>query len=249
MEVIILASGSKANSMLVKAGDALIMIDCGLNARVAFRRIIEAGFRLEWITGILLTHKHADHSAGLSNTIEALPKLPVYMSTECFLAMNFDGFKFVPNVNVIQPGEPFEIQGVSVEAFEVPHDAYCVGYRITHGDDSFAIATDVGHISESVERGLRGAKTIAIESSFDPDVLAVNEYAAILRKRIEGPYGHLSNEQCCAFLRGDLTGTDRIILLHLSESANTVEIARLMAEQAISGRAELEIAKPQGGVE
>ncbi len=234
--------------MLVKAGDALIMIDCGLNARVAFRRIIEAGFRLEWITCILLTHRHQDHSSGLSKAIEALPKLPVYMGCECFLDMNFDGFKFVPNVNVIKPGEPFEIQGVSVEAFEVPHDAYCLGYRITHGNDSFAIATDAGHISESVERGLRGAKTIAIESSFDPDVLAVNEYAAILRKRIEGPYGHLSNEQCCEFLRGDLTGTDRVILIHLSESSNTLELARLMAEQAIGGRAELLIAGRDGGL-
>lgn len=248
MEVIILASGSKANSMLVKTGDALIMIDCGLNARVAFRRIIDAGFRLEHVTGVFISHQHFDHTSGLSKIIEALPKLPVYMSCECFLAMNFDDFKFVPNVNVIQPGEPFDIQGVSVEAFEVPHDVYCLGYRITHGDDSFAMATDVGHISGSVERGLRGAKTIAIESSFDPDVLAVNEYAAILRKRIEGPYGHLSNEQCCAFLRGDLTGTELVILLHLSESANTSSLARLMAEDAIGGRAELVIAGKDGGL-
>jgi phosphoribosyl 1,2-cyclic phosphodiesterase len=59
-----LGSGSKGNSTLVRAGDTLVMIDCGFSLRETLRRMARLQVDPQQLDAILVTHEHSDHSSG-----------------------------------------------------------------------------------------------------------------------------------------------------------------------------------------
>ena len=132
----------------------------------------------------------------------------------------------VDRMHVVPVGESFPIGGVRVRAFHTPHDTdESVGYRI-EGTGCFALATDMGHVTDEVVDGLRGADTVLIESNHDLTMLADGGYPIYLKRRILSARGHLSNTDC-ALLAQRLVreGTETVILGHLSRENNRPELA------------------------
>ncbi len=248
MNLTILASGSKANSMLVSFDRVNIMIDAGLGYKQAFPRMLDAGIRPEDLTAILITHQHGDHVAGLPGIIGKLPDLPVYMTKGTFGAMKWGEFRR-PRVMLFEAGSNFVVNGVEVRSFAVPHDAAepC-GYALQHNGSRFAMATDLGSITPEVAAGLSGADLVCLESNHDEEALGACGYPDILKRRIAGPRGHLSNAAVCEFIRDGLPWANRIVLTHLSDAANDVELCRMTALEAVAGRCELLIANRDGGM-
>ena len=141
-----------------------------------------------------------------------------------------------PYLRVIPVNEPFEIGGVSVTAFHTPHDTdESVGYRV-EGGGVFALATDMGHVTEEVFDALSGADTVLIESNHDEEMLRYGPYPVYLKRRILSDSGHLSNA-CCADLARKLAlgGTRQIILGHLSRENNSPAIAMSAARESTAG--------------
>jgi len=67
---------------------------------------------------------------------------------------------------------------------------------------------------------------LCIEANHDADMLRDGPYPAFLKDRVASATGHLSNAQSAAFI--DAVGTAElraVLLLHLSETNNTPEIA------------------------
>ena len=94
------------------------------------------------------------------------------------------------------------------------------------GEKSFALATDLGYISDEVEEAVTGCDAVAIESNHDVNMLQMGSYPYILKRRILSDTGHLSNAACSEFLPGLVKkGTKRFILAHLSRENNMPEIA------------------------
>ena len=64
-----------------------------------------------------------------------------------------------------------------------------------------------------------------LESNHDPELLLYSSRPYILKQRIMGTTGHLSNEDACNILN-DLYGenTRYVILMHLSRECNTEQI-------------------------
>ena len=56
MEVCVLGSGSKGNSIYVSGGGTSLLVDAGLSARELTARLREAGLSPQSLQGILLTH-------------------------------------------------------------------------------------------------------------------------------------------------------------------------------------------------
>ena len=75
-----------------------------------------------------------------------------------------------------------------------------------------------------------------LESNHDPDMLRTNpRYSQLLKARILGDQGHLSNDACAAALLQLIAwGTKHLILGHLSGENNTPALARRVSETAMT---------------
>lgn len=244
MRLTILASGSSANCMIVELDGVTVMLDAGLAYKDTVARIIEAGIDPESISGVLLTHAHVDH-AGCAKTVSRKFGTPVYMSHGCFSELKPE--KMPAKVIRFQPWQSFKIGNLRVTPIEVPHDAaQPVAFKLGSGGEVFTLATDLGSIPAEVDRVLRDASTICLESNHDHDLVALGEKHPAVIRRVLGPGGHLSNDAVANFLK-TLNGERRVILAHLSAEDNIEFLARKTAERAADGRFTIEIAQRAGG--
>ena len=103
----------------------------------------------------------------------------------------------------------------------------CFGYSFEEGQNKISIATDLGHTNDRILNALKGSKLVYLEANYDREsLLTGTKYPLSLKRRIDGPNGHLSNLDCSkviAFLCS--TGTRQIVLSHLSEENNSPMLA------------------------
>ncbi len=241
MTIYTLFSGSRGNAVFVRSGENRILIDVGYSCRAIAKALEGIGESLCDIRAIFLTHEHSDHVKALPTLLKKHP-IPVHLSTgtaealsnagicgECFFA------HAVGKTVILRDGE----NDLSVTSFATPHDSrMSVGYRITATEngvsETAAIATDIGHITEEIRRGVLGATSLVLESNHDENMLLMGPYPYELKRRILSDYGHLSNTACGDFL-GELvaSGTKHIVLAHLSEENNTPDLAFLTVKQSL----------------
>ena len=79
MTVHILASGSEGNCLLVSGGGVHLLVDAGISARRITAGLRELELSPCDVDGVLLTHEHSDHTAGLG-TLTKHHRLPLYAS-------------------------------------------------------------------------------------------------------------------------------------------------------------------------
>ena len=224
MRVINLASGSKGNSTLVEHSEYKILVDVGISIRELETRLMRAGGRLEEISAIIVSHDHVDHIksvAKLSNKYN----IPVYASSECFYNSNLSQ---VEDKNKRYVGiENFSVGDIEIEVVDLSHDAsrtlgfifYCDGNKV-------GLVTDLGYIDELILSKLKGSNLVMIESNYDHEMLMSGPYPLVLKRRISSRMGHLSNFDCArAILELSKRGTEYFMLMHLSETNNSPEIA------------------------
>ncbi|MBT3822252.1 MAG: MBL fold metallo-hydrolase, partial [Nitrospinaceae bacterium] len=65
MEIALLGSGSRGNSVLVRSGDSSFLVDAGLSAREITARLALKGISPNDLQGVVLTHEHSDHIRGV----------------------------------------------------------------------------------------------------------------------------------------------------------------------------------------
>ncbi len=225
LKVDILFSSSSGNCTLVRTEKTQILIDCGRSARAVCTALREAGSDVGAVSAIFITHEHADHVAALGVLCRKKP-IPVHMTEKSAAAMPE---KCRPDSLVVHPREYSETVGdIEVSSFPLPHDsADHVGYVVTDScGDSFGIATDMGHVTESAIENLSRCRRVMIEANHDEEMLAEGRYPPFLKRRILSPRGHLSNSDCAelACLLAE-RGCEAIALAHLSPENNLPSLA------------------------
>ena len=147
MQFASLGSGSKGNSTLVRAGDTLVMIDCGFSVRETVRRLARLNVEPRQLDAILVTHEHSDHSSGVA-ALSRKFEVPVYLTHGTFSTGRCDGSA---DLRCFNCEDDFTIGCLSVKAVAVPHDAAepCQ-YRLGWKDYSLGILTDLGSITPHV---------------------------------------------------------------------------------------------------
>ena len=222
-----LVSGSSGNSIFVGHSSTRILVDCGVSAKRLTAALLERDEDPAHISGILITHEHSDHIAGLS-VLARRHNIPVYMTEPTWFRLS-QSMKFAERIDVrfIEPGRHFEVGDSSVYAFSTSHDAVCpVGYRIDTGRAVVGIATDTGELTDHNVKLLSGCDLVYIEANYDPDMLYGGPYPWPLKQRIDSVRGHLSNGQSARAI-GDLVrgGGTRFVLAHLSKENNMPDLA------------------------
>ena len=225
----VLSSGSKANSTYVTDGTTHLLIDCGLSAREAAKRLLSIGVKADEINAILITHEHSDHISGVG-VFSARYHADIYGSSLTLAAGQ--GYFEGKNVSIveIEKSTPFKIGEIAVEAFSVSHDAIDpVGYKISKGDMSLVVVTDLGKVTAVVKNYLRDADALILESNHDQDLLFEAPYPWELKQRIKSAKGHLSNEAAAALIT-ELSEAEEcklsvVVAAHVSEKSNLYELA------------------------
>jgi hypothetical protein len=148
---------------------------------------------------------------------------------------------WLPAVEYFEAGQPFQIGDIAVSPFTIPHDAADpVGFVFKAEGVRMAFATDLGYIPPNVKAQLKGVDLLLLESNHDLEMLRDGPYPWSVKQRVLSRVGHLSNEAASDYLASGYDGQAAyVILAHLSESNNLPELARIAAERALNGHANL----------
>ena len=234
MKVCVLGSGSKGNTTYFEIGDAKFLIDCGLSYRQIINRLQQNDLTLDALDGILITHEHSDHIAGLNVTLPKTEAL-LYVTEETLESFYH---KYTSNLSFekvfdIKPHEAFFIKNVRIYPLSVSHDASdAVGYIMHYEDKKIVYVTDIGYLPQKDYELLSNADMYIFESNYDVHLLFTSNRPFYLKQRIDSVKGHMSNADS-AYNLAQLVGdkTKHIILAHPSKECNTTELAMETIEE------------------
>ena len=219
-----LYSGSSGNCSFIKTENTQILVDCGVSSKKIEEALSNIGESVDNINAIIISHEHSDHVKGLA-AICKKQNIPIYANTKTFEKINQN--IATENKRSFNSNEKFEIGDITVEPFSIPHDAAdpC-GFNLLSNNEKVSIATDIGHMESKILHKLEGSNLLLLESNYEPDMLKSSKYPYMLKKRILGPYGHLSNEDASTTIYELIkSGSNNIMLGHLSEHNNFPELA------------------------
>ncbi len=230
MELCSIASGSSGNCIYVSSGDTRLLVDVGISGKRVEEGLNSLGLKTAEMDGILITHEHSDHIAGLG-VISRRLGIPVYATRGTIEAIrSIRTLGEIPSelFHEIRADEPFMLKDIRVAPVRVSHDAAePVAYRLSKDESSVGILTDLGTYDDYTVKSFSGVEAILIEANHDVNMLQVGrKYPYALKQRILSDRGHLSNEACgrllCKLLHDNLK---QILLGHLSKENNLAELA------------------------
>ena len=209
----IIASGSKGNATVVVFKKTAILIDMGISFERLKEGLEEVNLTPENLSGAIFTHDHSDHIGGIR-----------FLSPSIMYGLKGT----LPSLaNVVEVNKPFRIGDFEITPFPTSHDAKnpC-GFLLKAGDETLVYMTDTGCFLEENLSLIKNPTYLIIESNHDIKMLLATKRTYELKNRILSDVGHLCNEDsaiaACQILGND---TKEIILAHLSEEANTPELA------------------------
>lgn len=227
MHLHILASGSKGNAAVVEGPTGSVLIDDGLSRKELMRRADELGVDMERVECVVVTHEHSDHTSGLSVFCNK------YEGRLVATAGTAGGRKYLTALpfELVSNSDEFEAGGMRIRTFPTLHDvADPFGLRfdceLSGQVDALGYCTDTGVLGERAMELLAGVRILALESNHDARMLATGPYPAILKERVAGDHGHLSNDQAAEALQR-LVGpdTETVVAMHLSQENNRPSVA------------------------
>lgn len=230
----ILGSGSSGNCAYLESGETRILIDAGFSLRQIRLRLASIGRTPENLTGILITHEHADHVQGLPSLSEKLG-LPVYCNRPTRDAIEYQ-LKTKLNARLFTTGTGFDLGNLGIESFSIPHDAQePVGYLLRTNAGNIGFVTDLGHATRLVLERVRTVNVLVLESNHDIKMLQDCPHRPwSLKQRILGRHGHLSNEAAADVSSHIMSPSLRhLYLAHLSSQCNRPELARRVMNERL----------------
>lgn len=214
MKLIVVESGSKGNATLVIDEGRILLIDMGVTLTSLKNALSTINKTPLDIDAVLVTHNHVDHVKGM----KYIEPCPIYCVPGVYQSRN---------TNDITPYEKFMIEHFAITPIRASHDAInTVGFVIKNKNEKLVYLTDTGMIPDRSLSKMKNADYYIIEANHNIKKLHQTNRPASLKLRILSDEGHLSNEASAIYM-SELVGknTKEIILAHLSEEANTPELA------------------------
>ena len=219
-----IASSSKGNCSFISDGKTNILVDCGIKAPALEAFFKSMDLSLNDISAVVITHEHVDHICGLKSlSKKCSPKIYCHefvsrlISERLNVSLNFENFDI----------DGFTIGDIKVKPIKISHDAVCpFGYTFNEGNKSISYLTDLGVVTPNIIDSLKDSDMAIIESNHDERMLIQGNYPTMLKKRVDGVMGHLSNDEAASLINELCShNLKKVILAHLSENNNLPELA------------------------
>jgi len=229
MELCSIVSGSSGNCILIGSDNHHILVDVGISGKRIEAGLNSLDMTTRDIDGILITHEHSDHIAGLG-VLARRYGIPIYTTSgtrDAIMSISQVGKIDRELFHGIEADNPFEIGDLIVDPIRISHDAADpVAYKVSNNGKSVGVLTDLGYYNDYIVDKIKGLDAILLEANHDVRMLQVGPYPYNLKQRILGKRGHLSNESAGQLLNQILHDHFNTVFLgHLSAENNMPEIA------------------------
>lgn len=229
MRLCSIASGSSGNCIYIGSDHTHLLVDTGISKKKIEEGLKELEIKAEELSGILVTHEHADHIQGLGVLCRKY-EIPIYATKGTLQGIQtYKGLGKMPEglYHEIKADENFMLGDLKIHPFTISHDANePTGYRVEHEEKKVAVATDLGKYDPYIVENLTHLNALLLEANHDIHMLEVGPYPYPLKQRVLGDKGHLSNELSgrllCDVLHNDLK---KVFLGHLSKENNYEKLA------------------------
>lgn len=224
-----LTTGSCGNCYIFHDGTTAIVIDCGVTYTRLLTGLESHSIPLSSVEAMFLTHLHPDHAKGVG-VFQRRTKRTVFVSQKCYHEGRLEMARQKMELSLVQPqlwGQTLKIGAFSITSFPTSHDSPgSSGYFIENGEDSLFLMTDTGVIPDEAYGYAKTSRVKFIESNYDEEMLLSGPYPEWLKKRVKGPYGHLSNREAVAFATEVSRQGDQIYFIHVSENNNDIALLK-----------------------
>jgi phosphoribosyl 1,2-cyclic phosphodiesterase len=251
LQFAVLASGSRGNTSLVKAGGAGLLIDIGLGPKTIEKRLISVGASWAQVRAAVLTHTHGDHVDSATIGRLAARGIPFYCHEGHLGELRrLETFVALEQASLVRffDDRPFlTSDGLRVEPIELSHDGGpTFGFRFegraARGARPVAVGylADTGIWSAAMADALSDVDVLGVEFNHDIEMQRRSGRSPLLIARNLGNRGHLSNVQGASLIEAVLlrskSGSLRhVVLLHLSQQCNCPELAIETARSVVRG--------------
>ncbi len=220
-----LQSGSNGNCIYVETNGVRLLFDAGISGIRAASRLEAYGRDIRKVDALIISHDHADHISH-AGVYQRKYGLPMYITPRTLVkAESENKLGKLTNINNFHAGEKLQFGKVSVQTIPTPHDGIDgAAFVISSGGKKLGILTDLGHVFRELYTVISSLDAVFIESNYDPLMLSRGPYPDFLKKRIQGPKGHLSNVESAELLQAG-TKLKWACLAHLSEKNNNPHVA------------------------
>jgi len=223
MEVVVLASGSSGNALVVAHGDSVVLVDAGISALQVRTRMAAFGLDERMLTAIVVTHEHSDHCRGVDVLARRL-ELPVWATAGTWSRLDVRA----PAGGEVRSGRSLRLGDLTFRPVATSHDAAePVALVIENADHRIAVCTDTGVVTPLLEQRLADLDLLLLEANHDADMLRHGPYPWVLKQRIASRLGHLGNHQTAEALDRLVCAQLRAVVgLHLSGENNCPTLVR-----------------------
>ena len=166
-----------------------MLIDAGISGKKIENGLNEFDMTATDMQGILVTHEHIDHIAGLG-VMARRYHIPIYATKATIGAIkctksvgNIDDELFHP----VEAGVDFTIGDIEFEPLHISHDAADpVAYRFKNENHAMAVVTDLGTYDDALVSKLQDLDGLLLEANHDINMLQTGAYPYPLKRRIMG---------------------------------------------------------------
>lgn len=227
MKIHVLSSSSKGNITYIDCGKDKILIDVGLSMKKIEEKLNDLNTSLSEINAIFITHEHTDHIMGLSVILKKY-KIKTYINKKSFIAIENKLDNVDKNLFNFIDEQDIKVGDVDIKSIKVSHDANnCFSYVLKYNEYKLTYITDTGYVNNVLKEAMLNSNAIAIESNYDYEMLMLGSYPPIIKNRINGKKGHLSNDDCIKILYHTYSiNLEKIYVLHISQENNNVEVVK-----------------------
>ena len=231
MRISILASGSNGNSTFIETDGFKFLIDNGISLKNLTARFQECGCDINDINSVFITHEHHDHVAGLKVMLKRM-NVDCYLTKGTYENLNSETRSILEtqNIKIVKADDVLEFGKCKIHILNTHHDSKeAIGFLIEENGKKLVYITDTGYVDQVYYPLLKNADMYVMESNYDVELLWSSGRPFELKKRIDGDYGHMSNETS-AVLLGRLIGanTKRVVLAHISDDCNYYHMPELI---------------------
>jgi phosphoribosyl 1,2-cyclic phosphodiesterase len=243
MKIICLQSGSRGNSTYVETNGVRLLFDAGIPGYIAQQRLADHAVDIRSVDALFISHEHTDHVKCMG-VFQRKFGLPVHITRKTFNAASKRyELSDIDDIRLFQAGATVHVGKLAVETIPTAHDAVDgVAFVIDDGRRRLGILTDLGHVFDSLDDVVSTLHGVILESNYDPDMLDGGPYPEILKQRIRGPTGHLSNVEAAQLLAGAGHRLQWACLAHLSEKNNQPKVARRTHRELLRERFPIHVA-------